>query len=125
MFSKQFVALVLCVLPVFAAPSPLVTVKKTKNATPGRYIVTFKNDVVRSTGVSSITSKIGSQSKITHEWDIINGFAGTFTDADVEVLRSDPNIKSIEEGGRAHTQAVTTQYTNPMLRPLPYTHVPA
>ena len=109
MFSKQFVALVLCILPVLAAPSPLITVKKTKSAIPGRYIVTFKNDVVRSAGVSSITSGISSQSKITHEWDIINGFAGTFTDADLEVLRSNPNVESIEEGGRAHTHAIVTQ----------------
>jgi len=109
MFSKQLITLVFCVLPIFAAPSPLITVKKVKNPIPGRYIVTFKNDVVRSTGVSSVTSGISSQSKITHEWDIINGFAGTFTDADLEVLRSNPSIESIEEGGRAHTKAVTTQ----------------
>lgn len=109
MFPKQFVALVLCALPVLAAPSPLVTVKKTKDAIPGRYIVTFKNDVVSTTGVSSVASSISSQSKITHQWSIINGFAGTFTDTDLEVLRSNPHVGSIEEGGRAHTKAVTTQ----------------
>ena len=111
MFSTRFIALVLCVLPVFAAPSPLVpvTVTKTKDAIAGSYIVTFKNDVVHSDGVSSITSGISSQSKITHEWNIINGFAGTFTDADLEVLRSNPNVKSIEENGRTHTNGVTAQ----------------
>jgi len=109
MFSKQLVALALCVLPVLAAPSPLVTVKKTKDAIAGRYIVTFKKDVVHADGVSSITSGISSQSEVTQQWNIINGFAGAFTDADLEVLRSNPNVASIEQDGLAHTQAVVTQ----------------
>jgi len=109
MFAKQFVALALCVLPVFAAPSPLVPITKTKNAVAGRYIVTFKDGVTHPTGISSVTSKISSQSEITHEWTIINGFAGAFTDADLEVLRSNPNVKSIEQSGRAYTHGVITQ----------------
>ena len=109
MFSKRFVALALCVLPALAAPSSLVPVKKTKDAIAGRYIVTFKNDVGRFAGVSSVTSKISSQSKVTQEWNIINSFAGTFTDADLEVLRSNPNVASIEEDGLAHTQTIVTQ----------------
>jgi len=109
MFAKQFVTLVLCVLPVLAAPSPLVPVAKAGEPIAGRYIVTLKNNVARSVGVSSINKKISSQSKITHEWDIINGFAGDFTDADLEVLRADSNVKAIEEEGIAHPQAVSTQ----------------
>jgi len=109
MFSKQFVALVFCILPVLAAPSPLVTVKRAKNPVAGSYIVTFKNDVDRSAGVSSVTSGISSQSKVTREWDIISGFAGSFTDADLEVLRSNPNVASIEEDAIIHIQAVSTQ----------------
>jgi len=109
MFSKQFIALVLCVLPVLAAPSPLIAVKKTKDAVVGRYIVTFKNGVVHTTGVSSVTSGISSQSTITQQWNIINGFAGAFTEADLEVLRSNPNVASIEEDGLAHAQTVVTQ----------------
>ena len=109
MFSKQFFALVLCVLPVLAAPSPLVPVKQTKDAIPGRYIVTFKNDVARVAGVSAVTSQISSQSKVTHQWDIINGFAGSFTAADLELLRANPNVATIEEDGYAHTQSVVTQ----------------
>jgi len=108
MFSKQFVALFLCVLPVLAAPSPLVSVKKTENAIAGRYIVTLK-DNVDHVGVSSVSSGISSQSEVTHDWSIINGFAGTFTDADLEVMRSHPNVASIQEDGHVHIQAVTTQ----------------
>ena len=122
MLSKQFVALVLCVLQVLAAPSPLVAVKKAKNAIAGHYIVTFKNDIAHSAGVSSVTSAISSQSKVTHEWDIINGFAGAFTDTDLEVLRSNTNVASIEEDAFVYTQATTTQYMPPMLGPFGDTH---
>ncbi|KAF9645591.1 subtilisin-like protein [Thelephora ganbajun] len=106
---NQFVALVLCVLPALAAPSPLVPVKKTTDAIPGRYIVTFKYTVGHLDGVSSVTGNIGSQSKVTHQWGFINGLAGTFTDADLEVLRYNPNVASIEQDGYAHTQSVVTQ----------------
>ena len=109
MFAKQFVTLVLCVLPVLAAPSPLIPVTKTKDPVAGQYIVVFKDGVTHPTGISSVTSKISSQSKITHEWTIINGFAGSFSDADLEVLRANPNVKSIDQGGRAYAQAVSSQ----------------
>ncbi|KAF9649514.1 serine protease [Thelephora ganbajun] len=79
--------------------SPLILVKKTKDPISGRYIVTFKNSVGRDLGISSVTSKIGSRSKVTHQWNIVNGFAGAFTDADLELLRSNPNVASIEEDG--------------------------
>ena len=110
MFFKQLVAFVLCVLPVLAAPSPLITVQRAQNPIAGRYIVTFKSGVARSAGVSSVTSRISSQSKVTQQWDIINGFAGTFTDDDLEVLRANPNVAAIEEDGLVRTQAVSTQY---------------
>ena len=108
MFPRQF-AVTLCVLPALAVPSPLVSVKKSKNPIPGHYIVTLKDDVDHLAGISSFTSKVDSQSKVTHEWDIISGFAGTFTDADLESLRSHPNVVSTEEDGYAYTQTVVTQ----------------
>ena len=110
MFAKQFVTLALCVLPVFAAPSsPLVPITKVENPVAGRYIVNFKDGVTNPTGISSVTSKLSSQSEITHRWTIINGLAGTFTDADLEALRSNPNVRSIEQIGLAHTASVSTQ----------------
>ena len=93
MFTKQLVAPTLCVLPVIATPSPLVTVKKAKKAVAGHYIVTFKNNVVHSAGVSSVTGAISSHSRVTHEWGIINGFAGVFTDADLEVWGLTPTSR--------------------------------
>ena len=109
MFFKWLLTLVLLALPTFAAPSPLVSVKKTKNAVPGRYIVTFKDDGGSFPGVSSIADNFSPDSKVTHKWDVIGGFAGTLTDSDIEFLKSHPNVVSIEEDGYAHTQAVVTQ----------------
>ncbi|KAF9645176.1 serine protease [Thelephora ganbajun] len=89
--------------------SPLVSVEKTTDAIPGRYIVTFKDSVGHLDGVSSVTSKIAPQSNVTHQWGFINGLAGTFTDADLELLRSNPNVASIEEDGYVYTQDISTQ----------------
>ena len=108
MFSKHFTALVSLVLPTLAAPSPLISVRDT-NSIPGRYIVTFKSDTDGFPGIPSIISNLSPYSKVTHEWDIISGFAGNFADADVEFLRSHPNIVSLEEDGYAHTQIVANQ----------------
>ncbi|KAF9642531.1 hypothetical protein BDM02DRAFT_3124479 [Thelephora ganbajun] len=84
--------------------SPLVSINKAKDAIPGRYIVTFKDSVGHDVGVSSVTDRIDSQSNVTHKWDFINGLAGTFTDADLELLRSHPDVASIKEDGYVHTQ---------------------
>jgi len=109
MFSKQLIAVILWVIPALAAPSPLVLVKRNQDPIPGRYIVTLKDGVDRAVSVSSLANKISRRSMITHEWDIINGFAGNFTDADLESLRTHPNVASIEEDGHVYTQSVTTQ----------------
>ena len=109
MVSKQFTTLVLFVLSTLAAPSPLVPIRKVNHPLPGRYIVTFKNDDSNSSSVTSITCNVSPDSNVTHQWDIINGFAGAFTDDDLEILRSHPNVVSIEEDGYAHTQATVTQ----------------
>ncbi|KAF9648145.1 serine protease [Thelephora ganbajun] len=84
--------------------SPLVSINKAKDAIPGRYIVTFKDSVGHDVGVSSVADKIDSQSNVTHKWSFINGLAGAFTEADLELLRSNPHVASIEEDGYAHTQ---------------------
>jgi len=109
MFSKQLIPVVLCVLPAFAASSSPVPVRKNKNPILGKYIVTFKDGVDHAIGVSSLTSSISSNSAITHEWAIINGLAGTFTDADLESLKSSPDIASIEEDGYVYIQAAKNQ----------------
>jgi len=82
----------------------LITVSKAKEPVPGRYIVTLKGDVSLATHVSSTKTKIESTpSNITHEYDLINGYAGEFSDDDLNDLRAHPEIASIEEDGIAKT----------------------
>ena len=109
MFSKQLITVILCVLSALAALSPPVLVRRSQNPIPGRYIVTLKDDVDGVVGTSTFANKISRRSTITHEWDIIKGFAGSFTDADLESLRTHPNVASIEEDGYFHTQTSFTQ----------------
>lgn len=109
MFTKNLFILTLCILPGFSTPSPLVKVQKVKEPVAGRYIVTLKDGVDREASVSTLSGRISGISSITNEWDIINGFAGTFTATELENLRSDPNVAFIEEDGYVHTQAAVTE----------------
>jgi len=104
MFTKNLVILALCILPAFSAPSPLVSVEKAEEPVAGQYIVLLKEDANRQTSIDSINA-----ASVTHEWDIVNGFAGSFSPDDIETLRSNPDVVSIEEDGVVHTQAIVTQ----------------
>lgn len=101
MFSKKLIVLALFVLPTFSAPSPLVNVKRVKEPIPGRYLVTLKDGVDRKAHLSARSA--------THEWDIVNGFAGNFSTAELQDLRSSPDVASIEEDGLFYSQATLTQ----------------
>ncbi|KAF9644023.1 serine proteinase [Thelephora ganbajun] len=113
MFSKNLVILALCVLPTFSAPSPLIKVHKAREPVAGRYIVTLKEGTDRQAHINSFSAKADGSSSITHQWDIINGFAGTFSPDEVEALRSRPDVLSIEEDGVVHTQDTATQNNAP------------
>ena len=89
----------------------LLTVSKAEKPIPGRYIVTLKEDVSLATHLSSTQSKIASTpSNITHEYSLINGYAGEFSVDDLNDLRANPEIASIEEDGTLHTCSVVTQF---------------
>jgi len=78
----------------------LLTVSKTEKAIPGRYLVTLKDEVSLAAHVSSTQASIASTtSNITHEFSLINGYAGEFTDDDLNDLRANPDIASIEQDG--------------------------
>ena len=94
----------------------LLTVSKAEKPIPGRYIVTLKEDVSLASHVSSTQASIASTpSNITHELDIINGYAGAFTEEDLNDLRANPEIDSIEEDGTVQTciNTVITQSVPP------------
>jgi len=110
MFSKKFLVLAAFLLPVISVPSPLLAISRTANSIPDRFIITLKNGVSHSTHISSLQKKIASSpSNITHEFDIINGYAGHFSPEDLEELRAHPDIASIEQDSIFHTSATVTQ----------------
>lgn len=118
MFSNQLFALTTLLLPVLAVPSPLLTVSKVANATPGRYIITLKEGASRASHLSSVQSKIASTpSTITHEFNIINGYAGEFSPDDLNELRANPDVALIEEDGVSHTFVTEIQYAHRPLYP--------
>lgn len=61
---------------------------------PNSYIVTMKDGVVST---ASTTSMLSSASEVTHNYTLINGYAGIFTEDDLNTLRSHDHIESIEE----------------------------
>ena len=76
----------------------LLTVSQSKNPVPGNYIVTLKKGVSLASHLSSIQTNIASTtSNITHEYSLINGYAGEFTDGDLNDLRANPDIAAIEQ----------------------------
>jgi len=101
MFYRKLATLALFVYAAIAVPTATA---------PKRYIVTLKDGVSRAAHLSSITARFSAASKVTHQWDIINGFAGAFTEEDLKLLRNDPQVQSIEEDGLVHVDALVTQY---------------
>jgi len=114
MFSKQFFAFSTLLLPVLAAPSPVLTVSKAGNPVSDRYIVTLNGGVSLAAHINSIQSSVVStKSRITHEFNLINGYAGEFSVDDLNKLRANPDIAWIEEDGVSRTSFDETQSVHP------------
>ena len=90
-FSTAVLAAVALAIPAFASP-----VKVESN---GRYIVKLKNGAARSSALAKLNAN--ARTRVTHEWDLINGFAGTFDAATLDELRKSPDVEYIEEDGIA------------------------
>ena len=56
-------------------------------------------------------------SNITHQWESMGAFAGELSDDDLETLRADPRVESIEEDGIMKASVAATQFV-PSPRPL-------
>jgi len=96
----------------------LLTVSKAEKPIPGRYIVTLKDEVSLAAHVSSIQASIASTtSNITHEFNLINGYAGEFTDEDLNDLCANPDIASIEQDSIVHICDEITQSVFPPTYP--------
>jgi len=99
-----------------SSESTLIAITSAKEPIPGRYIVTVKEGVSLASHTSSVQSSIAStDSNITHELDIINGYAGAFTEDDLAALRANPEIDSIEQDGTVRTCNFDTQSVLPSI----------
>ncbi|KAF9522565.1 serine proteinase [Crepidotus variabilis] len=88
-----------------AAATPLRTIQTYQGENSGRHIITLKQGASKD-GVLSKARL--SSNVITHDWDIINGFAGKFNDDILNALRSDPEVESVTEDGIMHIVGTQT-----------------
>lgn len=88
---------------VFAVPTTLHTIEKYAGETTGRHLIKLKPDVDKT----SLVQQMKEAGNVTHEWNIINGFAGHFDDNTLNALRANPDVELISEDGIVHV--ATTQ----------------
>lgn len=90
---------------VLGAPAAIHTIETYAGETTGRHLVTLKPGVAKA----SLIRQIKQNATVTHEWDIINGFAGEFDEDTLNALRASPDVESIAEDGIMHTMATALQ----------------
>jgi len=87
-----------------SSESSLIAISEVERPIPGRYIITLKDDADFGPHVSSVQTSIEpTPSNITHQYSIINGYAGDFTEAELNDLRAHPEIATIEQDGISYT----------------------
>ncbi|KAG5653004.1 hypothetical protein H0H81_002757 [Sphagnurus paluster] len=83
-FTAVFAAITLAA-PVFSSPAPLRTVEKFDGKTSGKYIVKLKEGVSKAKVLGQLKG-----ASVTHDWKIVNGFAGALDDDALNALRASP-----------------------------------
>jgi len=94
------------VTSALAAPALRAVQKFSGPTVPNSYIVTLKSGSSKS---SFLKSHPELASTVTHrEWDaaLLNGFAGVFDTAALDVLRSSADVASIAEDGLVFSQTI-------------------
>ncbi|KAF5344821.1 hypothetical protein D9756_011091 [Leucocoprinus leucothites] len=100
-FSSVFAA---SIASVVAAPAAIHAVETFAGEKTGRLLVTLKSGVSRS----SVLRQLGQNVTVTHEWDLINGFAGHLDDETLMALRANPDVLTIAEDGMVYAQITQT-----------------
>ncbi|KAF9031930.1 serine protease [Panaeolus papilionaceus] len=86
------------------------TIERYQGETTGRHIITLKEGVSRA---DILGLAKGTNSQVTAEFDIINGFSGHFDEETLNKLRAHPDVTLVAEDGIMHTMAATTQTNAP------------
>lgn len=103
-FSLSFATLSLFLASALSAPTTLHPIESFAGETTGRHIITLKQGVEKAGLVTQLKENV----TITHDWEIINAFAGHFDDDTLNALRANPDVEIIAEDGIMHT--MTTQW---------------
>ncbi|KXN86847.1 hypothetical protein AN958_09583 [Leucoagaricus sp. SymC.cos] len=106
MYFPSFSSGILAVLiaSTYAAPAAIHTVETFAGEKTGRLLVTLKSGVTRS----SFLNEFRENATITHEWDLINGFAAHLDGDTLNALRANPDVQSIAEDGIAYATVTQT-----------------
>ncbi|KAF9522564.1 serine protease [Crepidotus variabilis] len=98
-FFATSVTLAALAASAIAAATPLLPIQTYQGETNGRHVITLKQGASKN-GLISKAALPGND--ITHQWDIINGFAGQFNDETLNAFRADPDVESVTEDGIVH-----------------------
>jgi hypothetical protein len=110
MFFRNLIIPALCILSILSAAPPLLEVGKAEEPVPGQYIVILKDGVDSEAHVAAMTRILGRDSLIIAQWNFtLNGFHAVLSGPDLQGLRSNPNVSSIDEDRLAHPQSIAFQ----------------
>ncbi|KAG6864561.1 hypothetical protein C0991_008656 [Blastosporella zonata] len=106
------IAVIALAVPVFAAP---FAIEKFSGETTGKYIVKLKDGVSKASVLAALNSNI------THDWNLMNGFAGHFSDDALGALRASPDVETNAPWGLSRISQAA-KLTNQDTSALTYTY---
>ena len=92
------------IVSAFAVPTTVHTVHTFAGEKTGRLIVKLKPGVART----NVLAHVGDNVTITHEWDLVNGFAGHLDDEALNALQASPDVLSIHDSVFSYAQDIRT-----------------
>jgi len=108
-FATRFFTLALLALPSFATPAYLNHTKRAGRPYDGIHIVLLRDGVSRTKVIGSLSPP----SRVTDQWDIINGFACYLSTRDLLTLMDSSDVVTIQKDGDSKYEAAAlpvTQY---------------
>jgi len=106
-FATRFFTLALLAIPSFVASAYLNHTKRAGQPYDGIHLVLLRDGVSRTKVIESLSPP----SRVTNQWDVINGFACYLSISDVSTLMNNPDVVTIQKDGvSTATAEPLTQY---------------
>jgi len=106
-FATRFFTLALLTLPSFAAPAHLNHTKRAAKPYDGIHLVLLRDGV----SLTEVVGSLSPPSRVTSQWDIINGFACYLSTKDLPTLMDHPGVVTIQKNRDITPEGVIlTQY---------------